>query len=96
MSPLESSRVGKWFGEQDCDPMQIFVLFENIPGISFFVKDTNHRLLFMNRPFLPRALVFRPTTNFTARLTLTFSLRVWPNIFDEMTTCGYGKQATDA
>ena len=54
MSPLESSRVGKWFGEQDCDPMQIFVLFENIPGISFFVKDTNHRLLFMNQRFLPR------------------------------------------
>ena len=34
--------------------MQIFVLFENIPGISFFVKDTNHRLLFMNQRFLPR------------------------------------------
>lgn len=54
MNLLESNRVGKWFGEQDCDPMQIFILFENIPGISFFVKDSNHRLLFMNQRFLPR------------------------------------------
>ena len=52
-TPL-SPRLNKWFSEQDCDPMQICQIFENIPGISFFIKDTNHRLLHINKRFLPR------------------------------------------
>ena len=54
MNPFSSTRLCKWFDEQDCDAMQVFQLFENIPGISFFVKDSNHRLLYMNKRFLPR------------------------------------------
>lgn len=52
-TPL-SPRLNKWFSEQDCDPMQICQIFENIPGVSFFIKDTNHRLLHINKRFLPR------------------------------------------
>ena len=29
----------EWFATQNCDSVQIGVLFENIPGVSFFVKD---------------------------------------------------------
>ena len=47
-------KINKWFSEQDCDPMQICQIFENIPGVSFFIKDTNHRLLHINKRFLPR------------------------------------------
>lgn len=54
MNEKFSNLLGTWFGEHDCDPMQVCHLFENIPGISFFVKDSNHRLLFMNQRFLPR------------------------------------------
>ena len=54
MKPFTSTRLCMWFDEQDCDAMQVFQLFENIPGISFFVKDSNHRLLYMNKRFLPR------------------------------------------
>ena len=54
MTLFSSTRLYKWFDEQDCDAMQVFQLFENIPGISFFVKDSNHRLLHMNKRFLPR------------------------------------------
>ena len=54
MTSFSSPRLCRWFDEQDCDAMQVFQLFENIPGISFFVKDSNHRLLHMNKRFLPR------------------------------------------
>ena len=54
MTPTSSSKLCNWFEDQDCDAMQAFQLFENIPGLSFFLKDTNHRLLHMNKRFLPR------------------------------------------
>ncbi len=49
-----SQNLSKWVEDQDCDVMQLSQLFENIPGISFFIKDSNHRLLHMNKRFLPR------------------------------------------
>lgn len=44
----------EWFSVQNCDSVQIGVLFENIPGVSFFVKDLNHRLVAVDKGFLPR------------------------------------------
>lgn len=43
-----------WFESSNCDSVQIKILFENIPGVSFFVKDANHRLVSVNEGFLPR------------------------------------------
>ena len=54
MSSSISPKLNKWFSEQNIDFAQIFQVFENIPGVSFFVKDTNHRLLHFNHRFLPR------------------------------------------
>ena len=51
---LISNKFSHWFSDQECDAMQICLMLENIPGISFFFKDTNHRLLHMNQRFLPR------------------------------------------
>ena len=53
MNESYTSKIGRWFIDQDCDSMQICMLFENIPGISLFIKDVNHRLLHMNKRFLP-------------------------------------------
>ena len=53
MNESYTSKIGRWFIDQDCDSMQICMLFENIPGISLFIKDANHRLLHMNKRFLP-------------------------------------------
>lgn len=49
-----SPRLTNWIDQQDCDISQTLQLFENIPGISLFIKDTNHRLLHINKKFLPR------------------------------------------
>lgn len=46
--------LGDWFESSNCDSVQIKILFENIPGVSFFVKDANHRLVSVNEGFLPR------------------------------------------
>ena len=54
MSEPNSPKLQKWFSEQNIDLIQICQVFENIPGVSFFVKDTNHRLLYFNHRFLPR------------------------------------------
>ena len=43
-----------WFESSNCDSVQIKILFENSPGVSFFVKDANHRLVSVNEGFLPR------------------------------------------
>lgn len=49
-----SSPLGDWLDEQNCDFVQIKVLFENIPGVSFFLKDKEHRLIAVDEGFLPR------------------------------------------
>jgi len=46
--------LGDWFESSNCDSVQIKILFDNIPGVSFFVKDVNHRLVSVNAGFLPR------------------------------------------
>ena len=46
--------LGDWFESSNCDSVQIKILFDNIPGVSFFVKDVNHRLVSVNEGFLPR------------------------------------------
>ena len=48
------SLLGDWFESSNCDSVQMKILFENIPGVSFFVKDANHRLIAVNNGFLPR------------------------------------------
>ena len=44
----------KWFNDIGCDSVQLCQLFENIPGVSFFIKDKDSRLLYMTEKFLPR------------------------------------------
>ena len=47
-------KFSSWFNEMDCESEQLCQLFENIPGVSFFIKDSESRLLYMNEKFLPR------------------------------------------
>ena len=51
---IRPSLLGDWFESSNCDSVQMKILFENIPGVSFFVKDANHRLIAVNNGFLPR------------------------------------------
>ena len=44
----------KWFNDIGCDSVQLCQLFENIPRVSFFIKDKDSRLLYMTEKFLPR------------------------------------------
>jgi AraC-like DNA-binding protein len=53
-SKVTTNILGEWFDSSNCDSVQIKILFENIPGVSFFVKDTKHRLIAVNDGFLPR------------------------------------------
>ena len=46
----------EWFAAQNCDSVQIGVLFENIPGVSFFVKDLDHRLVAVTEVFAKMGL----------------------------------------
>ena len=84
MTPTSSSKLCNWFEDQDCDAMQAFQLFENIPGLSFFLKDTNHRLLHMNKRFLPE-LVLPVMMNYTEKPILIFFLPDLRSIFEGMT-----------
>ena len=54
MRDIKFKRFSDWFNDAGCDCVQLCQLFENIPGVSFFVKDTDSRLLYMNQKFLPR------------------------------------------
>ena len=47
-------KFSKWFNDIGCDSVQLCQLFENIPGVSFFIKDKESRLLYMTEKFLPR------------------------------------------
>lgn len=50
----KSSNFSRWLSNCDFDPFQLCKPFENIPGVSFFIKDAKSRLLYMNKKFLPR------------------------------------------
>ena len=43
-----------WFENQNSSAAQLSLIFENIPGVSFFIKDLNHRLIFVNESLLLR------------------------------------------
>jgi PAS domain S-box-containing protein len=43
-----------WFSNENASPAQLSLIFENIPGVSFFVKDRSHRLIFVNKSLLNR------------------------------------------
>ncbi len=46
--------VYDWFEENRCNPLTFSALFDDLPGVSFFVKDREHRLVMVNEGFLPR------------------------------------------
>ncbi len=54
MSSKNIQQFSTWFNDISCDSTQLCQLFENIPGVSFFVKDTDSRLMYMTEKFLPR------------------------------------------
>lgn len=54
MSQINCANFSQWLCESSFNPIELCKPFENIPGVSFFIKDTASRLLYMNRKFLPR------------------------------------------
>lgn len=42
----------KWFEDINSSAAQLSLIFENIPGVSFFIKDLSHRLIFVNESLL--------------------------------------------
>lgn len=54
MSSKNVQKFSNWFNEINCSTVQLCQLFENIPGVSFFIKDKDSRLMYMNEKFLPR------------------------------------------
>jgi len=43
-----------WFEDVNSSAAQLSLIFENIPGVSFFIKDLSHRLIFVNESLLNR------------------------------------------
>tara|TARA_B000000441_G_C21666714_1_gene304674 strand:+ start:92 stop:874 length:783 start_codon:yes stop_codon:yes gene_type:complete len=43
-----------WFERNQCNALLLNSLFDDLPGLSFFVKDREHRLIMVNASFLPR------------------------------------------
>ena len=54
MSSKNVQKFSNWFNEISCETVQLCQLFESIPGVSFFIKDNESRLMYMNEKFLPR------------------------------------------
>ena len=46
--------VTEWFQKNKCNPLSVSGLFDDLPGVSFFVKDREHKLVMVNYGFLPR------------------------------------------
>ena len=46
--------LNNWFEEQNSSAAQLKLMFENIPGMSFFIKDRDHRLITVNESLLMR------------------------------------------
>ena len=53
-SLLTTKFLHNWFEDQNSSAAQLSLIFENIPGVSFFIKDLNHRLIFVNESLLLR------------------------------------------
>ncbi|MBT5717885.1 MAG: AraC family transcriptional regulator [Opitutae bacterium] len=50
----ETKFLQNWFEDINSSAAQLSLIFENIPGVSFFIKDINHRLIFVNKSLLNR------------------------------------------
>ena len=48
------SHVSDWFEQNRCNSLVLSALFDDLPGVIFFVKDKEHRLVMVNAGFLPR------------------------------------------
>ena len=46
--------ISDWFEKNQCNSLLVTSLFDDIPGVSFFIKDRDHRLIMVNAGFLPR------------------------------------------
>lgn len=46
--------VTNWFEQNQCNSLLLSSLFDDLPGVSFFVKDREHKLIMVNASFLPR------------------------------------------
>jgi PAS domain S-box-containing protein len=46
--------ISDWFERNQCNSLLVTGLFDDIPGVSFFIKDREHRLIMVNAGFLPR------------------------------------------
>ena len=51
---LALTHISNWFEENRCSVLFLTELFDDLPGVSFFVKDRDHRLVMVNNGFLPR------------------------------------------
>jgi len=55
VKPTKSiQHVTDWFERNRCNPLNLSALFDDLPGVSFFIKDREHRLVMVNNGFLPR------------------------------------------
>ena len=50
----ETKFLHNWFEDYNSSAAQLSLIFENIPGVSFFIKDISHRLIFVNESLLNR------------------------------------------
>ncbi len=50
----ETKFLQNWFEDINSSAAQVSLIFENIPGVSFFIKDISHRLIFVNKSLLNR------------------------------------------
>ncbi len=46
--------VSEWFDRNRCNALVLSTIFNDLPGVSFFVKDREHKLVMVNSGFLPR------------------------------------------
>ena len=54
-SSLKNTKfLHRWFEDVNSSAAQLSLIFENIPGVSFFIKDLSHRLIFVNESLLNR------------------------------------------
>ena len=46
-----------WFEKNQCNSLLVSSLFDDLPGVSFFIKDREHRLIMVNAGFLPFGII---------------------------------------
>jgi PAS domain S-box-containing protein len=53
-SSKSTRHITEWFEKNQCNSLCVSGLFDDLPGVSFFIKDREHRLVMVNEGFLPR------------------------------------------